>query len=688
MSGTEKRVGRATLRRLVTFARFWRSDAIVTLALAIASLVFYLRTLAPGVVDADGGELQFAAWNFSFVHPTGYPLFLILGGLTQHLLAVGDPAYRLNVFTAFTAALAVGMLYLAVKELTCRRSSAAIAALSFAVTRTFWFDASAAEVYDLNAFFLALLLFLALRWQASASARAFGAFCFVFGLALTHHRTMILWAPAFALFFVKVGLQLRRSKDFRGLRELEGLRTSSRPNWRTLRVTLLAVGLFLLPFLMYLYIPLRAPSSPYAVLSLAPNRALVLYDNTVSGFLNYVFGRAFQHEIGWDATSIARLGRLPQWSLEQFSVFGIGLGLVGLGCMLARKAWARLTLLMAGAVTTVLFASLYHIGDIAHYYIPAFLIWAVWIGVGLAWLGSLRDRRKTPSGDEGRRTVDGRPTTDDRQPLTADRRQSVFTVLIFAAIAVAVLAPQFVGNFAAADRSHETQAREQWDRILAGPIPPNAILLSNDRDEMMPLWYIQYVENRRLDLLGLFPLITPLPEHANIVQLIEAVLDTQRPLYLIKPMPGLEVKFRLANAVAPMVRVEGRVTDAPPRFATDAVLGDRVRVIGYDVARQAHSLQVAVYWQPFDKLEYNYTTFVHLVDERGQKIAQGTDHQAGGEFYPTTMWQPGEALRDGQSIVLPPGVALKEYRLVVGMYRQREMQALGEPLEIGTVDLR
>ena len=33
------------------------------------------------------------------------------------------------------------------------------------------------------------------------------------------------------------------------------------------------------------------------------------------------------------------------------------------------------------------------------------------------------------------------------------------------------------------------------------------MLISNDRDEMMPLWYMQQVEGRRPDLAGVFPLL-------------------------------------------------------------------------------------------------------------------------------------------------------------------------------------
>ncbi len=676
MASAQRKTDFQTPRRLLAsatsamFATF-NADAIIAVTVAAASLLVYLRTLAPGLVNADGGEFQFAAWNFAFVHPTGYPLFLILGGLFQHLVPFGDPAYRLNLLTALTASLAVAVLYLAVKQLTGKWVAAAASALMFALTRTFWRDAGAAEVYDLNAFFLALLFLLALRWQAAPVMRRFCVFSFVYGLALTHHRTVILWMPAFALFFIVLALQLHRSQVL-SLRDLENLtRTYSKLGWRIFRLVSVAILLFMVPFLLYLYIPLRAPLSPYAVLSLAPDRELVLYDNSWNGLAQYIVGSSFRHELGWDATSAARLGMLPQLFVGEFGAVGLVLGIAGLVMMLARRDWARLALLIGGTLATVFFASLYHIGDINHYYVPAYLAWTFWIGVGLAQLISILDRQKRVV--HALAAVGGRPSAVGL-PLS----------LVFA---IALLVPQFAANLPAADRSHETQARDEWNRLLAAEIPTHAILLSNDRDDMMPLWYIQYVENQRRDLVGLFPLITPDVEFANIARLTDSALETKRPVYFIKPMPGLEIKYRLAST-APPVQVLGPAADGLACFSSDAVIGESVRVVGYDVAKQMQTLRVVVYWQPQARLKDNYTTFVQLVDERGQKVAQGTDHQIGGDFYPTSMWEPLQILKDEQRMALPLNLAPQLYSLVVGMYRQPGMEPLGEPAIVGRIDLR
>ncbi len=605
-------------------------EFLISSAVALACFALYLRTLAPDVVDADGGEFQFAAWNFGFVHPTGYPLFLILGGAFQHLVPIGNPAFRLNLFNAILAALAVGALYLAINELTRQRAASVIAALSFALTRTFWYDAGAVEVYAFNAFFLALLLFIVLRWQTSPNAKIFATFCFVFGLALAHHRSVILWLAAFALFFA-ISIYISRF-TFHVSRAHFSLFTFA----------------FLLPLLLYLYIPLRAPASPYATLALAPGRDLVLYDNSIDGFVNFVLGRTFQDELRWDAISIARLVAFPQALLDQFGAMGVALGIVGLIAMLWRKrqAWAQFALMLTAFVTTILFASVYHIGDIAHYYIPAYLVWTLWIGVAIRAIAN---------------------------------RITHYQLLVPILATLLLLLPQLITNFSFADRHRETKPREQWTRILSAPIPPNAILISNDRDEMMPLWYMQYVENTRRDLLGLFPLITP--DRTNIARLTDSVLDANRPVFFIKAMPGIEIKYKVSESNAPLVRVLGRATDAPPQNATNAILADKVKIIGYDATRQGADLRVVIYWQPLAKLGYNYTTSVQLFDARGGKIAQGNDHQVGGEFYPTSLWEAGEILRDEYVLLLPPESVPGTYHLFVGMYRSSDLESLGEPVE-------
>ncbi|MBI3535972.1 MAG: hypothetical protein HY070_00180, partial [Chloroflexi bacterium] len=218
------------------------------------------------------------------------------------------------------------------------------------------------------------------------------------------------------------------------------------------------------------------------------------------------------------------------------------------------------------------------------------------------------------------------------------------------------------------------------------PAPKNAILISNDRDEIMPLWYLQFVEQRRRDVIGLFPLITPAPGYENVGRLIDRLLDSARPVYLIKPMPGIETKFWLEDDHN-LIRVIGRTRETPPQVEKEISYTNQLRVKGFDAIRQENLLRVAVFWQARAELNVNYISFVQLFDARGNKIAQGNDHQVGGEYYPTRLWMLDEVLRDEHALIIPDHLAPGAYRIGVGMYT-RDRELLGEPVEIGTVTLR
>ena len=84
-------------------------DALLATALGLGSFGLYLATLATTVLFADGGEFQFAPYILGIVHPTGYPLFLLLGWAWSHLLPIGEVAYRMNLFSAWWATRTLGV---------------------------------------------------------------------------------------------------------------------------------------------------------------------------------------------------------------------------------------------------------------------------------------------------------------------------------------------------------------------------------------------------------------------------------------------------------------------------------------------------------------------------------------------------------------------------------------------------
>src|SRR6267378_7444594 len=80
---------------------------------ALAALWAYALTLSPTVAwinfGEDSGDLLAASATLGIPHPTGYPLFVLLGRLAT-FLPLGTIAFRINLIAALAGALSVYFL--------------------------------------------------------------------------------------------------------------------------------------------------------------------------------------------------------------------------------------------------------------------------------------------------------------------------------------------------------------------------------------------------------------------------------------------------------------------------------------------------------------------------------------------------------------------------------------------------
>ena len=339
----------------------------------------YLRTLAPGVLGGDSGEFQFAAWLGGFAHPTGYPLYLLLGYLWTHLLPFGDAAWRMNAFSALWGAVAVGLLYLLALRMlqmtapagwpvAISRLLALLAAAIFAVTPTFWSQAVVAEVYTLNAALIIAILLALVTWAARGR------------IERALFRRIPLWAepgPPPDDAPVDPGHRSLRMAD--ACSNTQHNRPFAHSPIRRFILSLLVLA----PLLLYLTIPLTAPQTPYVHVQVGPNQTLDLYKPTLDGFLNYVTGREFESEFRAPADALGRVMPSLRLLAGEVTWIGVLLGVLGL-IWLARRSRPLLALTGLGFLTLFVFNLFYGIGDIAVYYIPLYALWALWIACGVA----------------------------------------------------------------------------------------------------------------------------------------------------------------------------------------------------------------------------------------------------------------------------------------------------------------
>ena len=129
-----------------------------------AALALYVISCAPGALWQDSGLIQYRVWHNDIEGFLGlavsHPLFYILA-IGAKYVPLGEFTHRVNLVSAIAAAVAVANMFLLVRLWLGRNMPAVIAAVTLAVSHTFWRHASIAETYTLwTALFLAELIML------------------------------------------------------------------------------------------------------------------------------------------------------------------------------------------------------------------------------------------------------------------------------------------------------------------------------------------------------------------------------------------------------------------------------------------------------------------------------------------------------------------------------------------------
>ena len=113
---------------------------------------------------------------------------------------------------------------------------------------------------------------------------------------------------------------------------------------------------------------------------------------------------------------------------------------------------------------------------------------------------------------------------------------------------------------------------------------------------------------------------------------------------------------------------EGELT---PRRAVRVDFGGVIGLRGYDL-EPGEPARLTLYWQALGPIPEDYSVFVHVLDDRGQKVAQND----GPPFWLTEMgtssWVPGRLYRDERLLKVPGG----KYRLAIGIYRWQDLSRL------------
>ncbi len=182
-----------------------RTEIRVAAFVAFATFVVYAATAYPDVPGGDSGELIGALASGGVIHPPGYPLYALLARLFL-LIPHGTIAWRANLFSAVCAALAAGVLFVAVARWSGSRAGGGSGGRALRLRAPIvWLYAISAEVFALNDLFVALLLLFAVLYREGGERRFAYAGALTSGLALANHHTVLFVVAPLAIWMLWLG---------------------------------------------------------------------------------------------------------------------------------------------------------------------------------------------------------------------------------------------------------------------------------------------------------------------------------------------------------------------------------------------------------------------------------------------------------------------------------------------------
>jgi hypothetical protein len=494
------------LHQIMEFARERRSAVTAAVAFLVVIAV-YLCTMMPGPAFMDTGEFQTVTYVLGIAHPTGYPLYTIIGKLFGTLLPIGGWAWRMNLMSSLSAATAAALL--AVFALRYRISPvvAVGAALCFAWMLNTWMSADKADPYSMTVLIAATLWVMASKWSETADRRWLWGLALLAGLGLGAAGVLAMELPAIVLFVL-----LMRPKEFL---------------WLPTLIVAGLLGVFGI-VAIYTYLPLRSAMHPplnYGNTYTWAGFKFVALGGQVGGIMNYIsweglriFKRHFPEAVGW----------YRDWLGITGLKISSALALCGL-IALALRHWRLALCAVIGFLIPIYPTLTMPINDTTHYLLICNWLFFFLVAYGVEELLAIGIKLLL------------------RIPMPGISPALITRTLTALVYVVVIAAPLYLArvNWAAADM-HAYNDAEILSHGALSRVKPNAVVFcwwgpSN------ALWYARFVEGLRPDV-DVYDDSTTLDKGWGGVTPAIALFYPQRPVYSLPigdQVDTIEKKFNL-----------------------------------------------------------------------------------------------------------------------------------------------
>ena len=368
-----------------------------------------MTTIAPSVVQIDSGELAAVQATLGIAHPTGYPLYTIIGYLFSLIPLPFTKIFQLNLLAAIYCSAGVGIFSLTAKlvldnldvfaakktivkkkvtkqnrknshqekiiedkksipELT-KYISIAFGAIALAFSRTFWFQSTSVEVYSLHILLINLIIFFLVKAfinnneNQKSITNSWLLFAVFLALGFSNHMTTLLILPGTAyLYFNKNKFDAASFK----------------------RLGLMLLIFFPILLLIYSYLPIRAGQNPS-----------INWGNPIDleRIMRHVSGK--QYQVWLFSSTEAAKKQLVYFINSLPSEFSITLIISLIGLFASYKLSKKFFIfVLITFFSTVLYSINYDINDIDSYFLLAYISLAFFVVFGIIKIIDLLQRNK------------------------------------------------------------------------------------------------------------------------------------------------------------------------------------------------------------------------------------------------------------------------------------------------------
>lgn len=429
----------------------------------------YLLTMAPSVIQIDSGELAAVQATLGIAHPTGYPLFTMIGYFFLKLPLPFTKIFQANLLAVVWCTLGVLLFIKSAfvilsnisfeiepqkkksksinKSIVVESSekniflitSSVLSGIILAFSKTYWSQSTSVEVYSLQIFLFALIIYSTLHTYYSEQ-KLINWIWVALSLALgfLNHMTTLLTLPFVAILFFQ----------------------KEKFNAQSIKKIFLMLALFFpLIITFYLYLPLRALSNPK-----------INWGNPVNfeNIYRHVSGKQYQV---WLFASMEaaekQLGYFLKNFTGEFGYIGAFVGLIGIfySYKYMRKMFYAL---ISAFIFSVLYSINYDIVDIDSYFLLAYIVFSFFIAYGIFKI-LLYLKQKF------------------------NNKTAIITALVISLFPLVL-------NFSEVDQSG-VYTFEDYTKAALNSIEKNSIIFSYQWDYLVsPSYYFQTVDNFRTDV--------------------------------------------------------------------------------------------------------------------------------------------------------------------------------------------